>query len=138
MAGVKGKVKKGKKKKPEELRITPLEHAELDLTERDWQLSLKDIELADAKITNLTMLYHQQVSSLKEQKRTAQTRSEHMCLVKNKKLSEVEFRLRTIKSDFSFKDYLEQNDGTLVLSEDIIGALDPTASEGEGGGAPIV
>lgn len=119
-----------KKKEPEELRLTQLEKVELDLCERDWELSLKEIELAEAKIRNLTMDFHSKQASLKEMKRTAQKKSEQLALIRNRKLAEVESRLRKIDKNFSFKDYLEQDDGLLILAEDKIASLDPTANDG--------
>jgi hypothetical protein len=124
-------------KEPEELRLTQLEQVELNLCERDWEMSLKDIELADARIRNLTMDFHQKQAALKDMKRNAQKKSEQMALIRNRKLAEVEFRLRKIDPDFSFKDYLEQDDGLLVRTEDKVAALDPTAGDSGDGGDSV-
>lgn len=124
------KTKKSKGNGSEELRLTPLEQAELNLCERDWELSVKDIELSNAKIQNLTMDYHQKSTKLKDMLLTAQRKSEQLALIRNRKLSEIESRLRSVDEKFSFRNYLEQDDGLLVPNEDLIPELDPTAGGG--------
>jgi len=118
---------------PQELRLTQLERVELNLCERDCELALKDIELANARIRNLTMDYHSKMSALKEQLKTAQVKSEQLVLIRNRKLAEIEHRLMQIEKGFSFTDYLEQEDGLLIRNDEKIGALDPTAGLSETG-----
>lgn len=120
-----------------ELRLTRLEQAELNLCERDYELSMKEIDLANARIRNLTMDYHQKMASLKDMLRTQQQRSEQMALIRNQRLAEIEGRLRALDPKFSFKDYLEQDDGLLVPNEDKILELDQTAGGGGDGGDSV-
>lgn len=127
----KAKTSSKKAKQPEELRLTQLERAELNLTERDWELSIKDIELADAKIRNLTMDFHQKMAALKDMLRNAKVKSEQLALIRNRKLAEIEHRLMRVQPGFSFKDYLEQDDGLLVkVDEKIPEANTTTGSSG--------
>lgn len=127
------KAKAPKKEEPKELRLTELERAQLDICERDVEIAHLNIENASAKLRNLEMDYLSKREQLRTRKRDAQAKYEQVVRIKNTKLAEVEFRLREIDSTFSFKDYLEQEDGTLIKAEDRIGALDPTAGDGEGG-----
>ena len=120
-----------------ELRLSQLEQVELNLCERDYELSMKEIELVNARIRNLTMDYHQKTASLKDTLRMQQQRSEQMALIRNQKLAQIEGRLRDLDSGFSFKDYLEQDDGLLVPNEDKILELDPTAVGGGDGGDSV-
>lgn len=114
----------------EELRLTQLEQVELNLCERDWELSLRDIELADARLRNLAMDFQQKKAQLISAKETAQAKSEQLARIRNTKLTEIQKRLQTIEPDFDFKDYLEQEDGLLIPTEDKILSMDPTAGEG--------
>lgn len=143
-APTKGKKQARKPKKaqkqatiPEELRLTELEQVQLNLCERDWELSLKEVELVNAKIRNLTMDFHQKQAGLKEMLRTSQAKSQQLALIRNQKLAEIEARLRKINKDFSFKDYLEQDDGLLVPNEDMIASMDPTAGGDVDGGDTV-
>ena len=131
--GEKAKKSSAKKsqKRPEELRLTQLEQVELNLCERDEEYMRLKVQTVDAQITNLTLNYHQNLTKLKEERRTAVAKAEQATLIRNKKLSEIEHRLAKLQPGFNFRDYLEQDDGTLILAEDKIVSLDPTA-EGSG------
>lgn len=128
------KTKKPRRKKSngesKELRLTPLEQAELNLCERDWELSVRDIELADARLRNLAMDFQQKKAQLVSAKETAQAKSEQLARIRNTKLVEIQKRLQTIVPEFDFKDYLEQDDGLLIPSEDKILSMDPTSGKG--------
>lgn len=116
-----------------ELRLSPLEQAELNLCDRDYELSMKDIELANAKLRNLDMDYQTKKGKLVSILKSSQQRSEQLAMIRNHKLAEIEKRLRAIDENFSFQGYLEQDDGLLVPNEDKIASLDPTAGDGNGG-----
>lgn len=139
----KGKEKKGaakktapkrktKKQEKEELRLKEIEIVHLDLCERDVELQRANIDLANARITNLTMDYHRKLEAQKQQLRDAQQKYEHLAVIRNRKLAEIEDRLKKIEPAFSFQDYLQQDDGTLVLAEDKVASLDPTLNDGGG------
>jgi hypothetical protein len=109
-----------------ELRITELESAHLDITERDVELAAKDIELVNAQLRNLAMDYERKKKQLADRLEVARRKSEQVALIRNKVLSEIEMRLIGIDKDFSFKTHLQQEDGTFVREEDIVAAKDPT------------
>lgn len=113
-----------------ELRLTQLEQVELNLCDRDHELSVSNLELASAKLRNLEMDFQVKKSKLVDMIKVAKQKTEQLALIRNRKLSEIESRLRGIEPNFSFRDYLEQDDGLLVLAEDKIVALDPTATGG--------
>lgn len=130
--GVKKKTARRKKAskangEAKELRLTELEMAEMTITERDHQLSLKDIELASAKLMNLTMEFQRKQSLLKQMVVDAQRKSEQAAKIKNGKMAEVDQRLRTIDPEFSFSTYIIKDDGTLVPEGEIIGSKESDA-----------
>lgn len=106
--------KKAIQREPEELRLTELE---LVLLERD-DLAIRgcgrDAELAEAKLLALTLEFQTTKAKLVDMRKNAKTKHEGLVLQRNKRLAEIEQRLRSIDPDFSFKDYTQLHDGTLV------------------------
>lgn len=112
----------------DELRLTELEMAKLDLTDRDYQISRQRIEICDAKLANLALDYDRKKKQLRQERTEAERKSEQTAIIRNTVLSEVEHRLRKIDKDFSFREYLQQDDGTFIREKEVVPELEEESS----------
>ena len=113
----------------DELRLTELEMAKLDLTDRDYQIARQRIEICDAKLANLSLDYDRKKTQLRQKRVEAERKSEQTAIIRNTVLSEVEQRLRKIDKDFSFREYLQQDDGTFIKETEVVPELEEETSE---------
>lgn len=103
-----------------ELRLKDVELVLLDLTERDWELAKANHLLAQQKLVNLNMQYSQDKAIILAEIKTALEKIDQMAAIRNDKLAEIEARLRGIEPNFSFRKYIQQDDGLMVSEEDIV------------------
>ena len=108
----------------QELRLTELEMAKLDLTDRDYQIARQRVEICDAKLANLALDFDRKKTQLRQKRAEAERKSEQTAIIKNTVLADVESRLRKIDKDFSFREYLQQDDGTFVKESDVVPELE--------------
>lgn len=106
--------KKALQREPEELRLTDLELALLERDDLAVQGCARDVELADTKLLALALEYQTTKAKLVDMRKNAKLKHEGLILQRNKRLAEIEQRLRELDPEFSFKDYTQQHDGTLV------------------------
>ena len=106
-----------------------MESLKLDITERDNEIAMKDIEICNTKLRNLALDYESKKKRIVDALESAKLKSEQTALIRNQVLAEIENRLRGIDKEFSFKTHLQQDDGTFLREEDVVAAMDPTNSE---------
>lgn len=114
---------KGKKAEqvdiPQELRVTELEQVHFKLTDRDHDLAKMEEQLVRAKLENLRNNYQQQKFQLEQALKSAIHKIQQTAHIRNQVVKDAELRLREIDPEFSFQNYLIQDDGTLVPEEDV-------------------
>ncbi len=114
----------------QELRVTELEQVHFKLTDRDYELAQVQEQLIRAKLENLRNSYQQQKFQLEQGLKSAIHKVQQTAHIRNQVVKDAELRLREIDPNFSFKDYLIQDDGRLIPEEDLI----PPPDDGESTG----